>query len=55
MVLSPAGKLSFDTVLHRVECPACLAYGELMDTIAAQVNILRESSYMWVQSPSQMV
>jgi hypothetical protein len=30
MVLSPAGKLSFDDVLQRVECPVCLAYGELM-------------------------
>jgi hypothetical protein len=28
MVLSPAGKLSFEQVLQRVECPVCLAYGE---------------------------
>ena len=28
MVLSPAGKLSFDEVLQAVECPVCLAYGE---------------------------
>uniref|UniRef100_A0A383VJB4 AB hydrolase-1 domain-containing protein n=1 Tax=Tetradesmus obliquus TaxID=3088 RepID=A0A383VJB4_TETOB len=27
MVLSPAGKLSFEQVLQRVECPVCLAYG----------------------------
>ncbi|KAF6264364.1 hypothetical protein COO60DRAFT_1698391 [Scenedesmus sp. NREL 46B-D3] len=27
MVLSPAGKLSFDEVLQAVECPVCLAYG----------------------------
>jgi hypothetical protein len=39
MVLSPAGKLSFDEVLQRVECPVCLAYGELVDTYAAEMNI----------------
>jgi hypothetical protein len=33
MVLSPAGKLSFDEVLQRVDCPVCLAYGELVSIL----------------------
>jgi hypothetical protein len=44
MVLSPAGKLSFDEVLQRVECPVCLAYGEplgavVFNLIAATISV----------------
>jgi hypothetical protein len=44
MVLSPAGALSFDEVLQRVECPVCLAYGELKQAdgwVSAFVLFLR--------------